>query len=48
MTTRDKIEENYPNYSKIKLSNENFNEYLEKKLNDGEFVENIFENIFEK
>lgn len=50
--TRKAIEDNYPNYSKI-LQNENinkekFNQYVENKMNDDEFVETIYQKIFKK
>ena len=46
---RKQIEELYPNYSDI-VSNgvdkDNFNKYLENKMNDNDFVETIFGKIF--
>lgn len=46
---RKQIEELYPNYSDI-IANEvneyNFNNYLENKINDNDFVKKIFDKIF--
>lgn len=50
--TRKTIEDNYPNYSEIVQNNtinkENFNKYVENKMNDDEFVENMYQKIFGK
>ena len=50
--TRRAIEDNYPNYSEIVQNNtinkENFNKYVENKMNDDEFVENMYQKIFGK
>lgn len=48
-TNRKLIEENYPEYFKIienkKINKNNFNEYIENKLNNNEFAKNIYEKI---
>lgn len=47
--TREQVEEYYPNYEKIVkdgVHKENFNRYLENKMNDREFVEQIFLKLF--
>lgn len=48
-TTRQIIENNYPHYSKIiengKINQDKFNELLENKLYNNEFVENVFDKI---
>ena len=47
--TRDKIEEFYPNYKNIiegGLNKNNFNKYLENKINDEQFIDSIFNKIF--
>lgn len=47
--TREAVEKIYPNYNKIienGINNENFNIYLENKMNDDEFVKTIFEKMF--
>lgn len=45
--TRQTVEDNYPNYSAIvlngKIDKEKFNELVENKMNDNEFVEQIFQ-----
>ncbi len=45
--TRETVEDNYPNYSTIvlkgKIDKEKFNELVENKMNDNEFVEQIFQ-----
>lgn len=50
--TRKAIEDNYPNYSEIvqneNINKEKFNQYLENKMNDNEFVEAICKKIFEE
>ena len=46
---RENIETNYPNYYKInenKINTNNFNRYLEAKMNDDEFVKEIFDKLF--
>lgn len=46
---RENIEINYPNYYKInekKINTNNFNRYLEAKMNDDEFVKEIFDKLF--
>ncbi len=46
---RKQIEELYPNYYDIisnEIDKENFNKYLENKMNDNVFVETIFNKIF--
>lgn len=48
--TRKAIEDNYPNYSEIvqneNINKEKFNQYIENKMNDNEFVEAICQKIF--
>lgn len=48
--TRKAIEDNYPNYSEIvqneNINKEKFNQYVENKMNDNEFVEAICQKIF--
>lgn len=47
---RKQIEELYPNYDDIvndEINKENFNKYLENKMNDNDFVENIFSKVFD-
>lgn len=50
--TRKAIEDNYPNYSEIvqneNINKEKFNQYIENKMNDNEFVVAICQKIFEK
>ena len=50
--TSKTIEDNYPHYSEIvqneNINKEKFNQYLENKMNDNEFVETIYQKIFEK
>ncbi|MCI9365377.1 MAG: helix-turn-helix domain-containing protein [Clostridia bacterium] len=50
--SRENIEKNYPNYSKIvqngEVNKKEFNENLEKKMNDNNFIESISKIIFEK
>lgn len=46
---REMVEEIYPNYSKINengINKDNFNKYLEQKINDDEFVREMFEKLF--
>lgn len=46
---RKQVEEIYPNYNKINengLNKENFNNYLEKKINDDEFIKDIFNKLY--
>lgn len=46
---RKQIEESYPNYNDIiesGIKKDNFNKYLEKKMNDNDFVEKTFNKIF--
>lgn len=47
--TRKKVEENYPNYSKIvenkKINKEEFKSYVEQKMNDDDFVEEMYKKI---
>ena len=49
---RSTLEKNYPNYYEINKNNtidkNNFNQYLEEKMNDLEFVEKTFNNLFEE
>ena len=48
--TRQVIENNYPNYSKIKqdsISAVMFNQYVEDKMNDHQFIEEIFPLLFQ-
>lgn len=49
--TRSKIEELYPNYKGVvtngTVDKNNFNKYVEEKMNDDEFVLEIFTKIFE-
>lgn len=47
---RTKIEELYPSFIEIKkeaIDKDNFNKYVENKMNDYEFVKNTFSSIFE-
>ena len=46
---RAKVQEIYPNYDKINengINKENFNNYLENKINDDTFVKDIFNKLF--
>ncbi len=46
---RKQVEELYPNYHDIvsnEINKDNFNKYLENKMNDSEFVKTIFNKIF--
>ena len=46
---REKVQEIYPNYSKINengINKDNFNIYLENKMNDDVFIKNIFNKLF--
>ncbi len=51
-TTRKLVEECYPNYSKIiengKINEDSFNKYIENKVNDNEFAENIYQKVITK
>ena len=47
--TRDEFEKNYPNYSQIKtntINKDKFNQYVEQKMNDYEFIEKQFNLLF--
>ena len=50
--SRSNIVENYPKYSKIVYNSEinknSFNEYVEKVLNDSNFVKEYFDKIIKK
>ena len=46
---REKVQELYPNYSNINengINKDNFNIYLENKMNDDVFINNIFNKLF--
>ena len=46
---REKVQEIYPNYSNINengINKDNFNIYLENKMNDDVFIKNIFNKLF--
>lgn len=46
---REKVQELYPNYSKINengINKDNFNIYLENKMTDDEFIKDIFNKLF--
>ncbi len=46
---REMVEEIYPDYNKINdngINKDNFNKYLEQKINDDEFVKEIFNQLF--
>ncbi len=46
---RNQVQNLYPNYKDIinnEINKDNFNKYLENKMNDNEFVKNNFNNIF--
>ena len=46
---REKVQEIYPNYSKINengINKDNFNIYLENKMNDDVFIKDIFNKLF--
>ena len=48
---RTDIEKNYPNYNEIiknGINKDNFNKYLENKLNDIEFIDSFFNSIIKK
>lgn len=48
-TTRKQIEDYYPNYNDIiknEINKANFNKYLESKITDNTFINNIFKIIF--
>lgn len=47
--TREEIKENYPNYDKITkegINKDNFNKYLENKINDIDFIDSMFKDLF--
>ncbi len=47
--TREQFEKDYPNYSEIKINTVNkdkFNQYVEQKMNDYEFIEKQFNLLF--
>lgn len=47
--TRDRVENTFKDYKLIKgneINKDNFNKYLEKKINNDKFVMNIFNNVF--
>lgn len=48
--TRDAVEQYYPNYEKVvsrkKINEHAFNQYVEKKMNDSDFIAAVFEKIF--
>lgn len=48
--TRETIEKNYPNYLEIfinnKIDKDNFNKFVENKMNNNEFVKETFEKLF--
>ena len=49
-TTRKQVKENYPNFQDIKQKEVNpkkFNQYLENKMWDDEFIQNIFQKIIQ-
>ncbi len=49
MVNRSQIEEYYPHFKKIVLNGinpDNFNQYVEDKMNDNDFVEQTFKEIF--
>lgn len=50
--TRQSIETNYPKYSEIaqngKIDKEKFNQNVENKMNNNEFIEIVYKKIFEK
>lgn len=46
---KSKVLENYPNYNKINdngINKDNFNNYLESKINDDTFIKDIFNKLF--
>ena len=46
---REKVQLNYPNYSEIinsGIDKEKFNDYLESKINDEEFIKDMFNKMF--
>ena len=48
---RNQVENLYPNFNDIvsnEINKENFNKYLEQKMNDNEFIKSIFDTIFTK
>lgn len=47
--TRKQVEEMYPNYNEIikkNIDKDNFNQYLENRLYDEEFIDSIFKHLF--
>ena len=42
---RENIENSFPHYSAIKDNKKSFNKYLENKINDIEFIDNIFKKV---
>ncbi len=52
LVNRNNIVEKYPNYGKVvknaEINKENFNKYVEKVMNDNDFVNNNFEKLIEK
>ncbi len=46
------IVDNYPNYFNVfnndKINKNNFNKYVEKRINDNSFIEDMFEKFFDK
>ena len=47
--TREIVENNYPNYWKIVddgINKNNFNKYLESKINDDIFIDTVFDKLF--
>lgn len=42
---RSNVINNYPNYDKINTSKDNFNKYLEQRINDEEFIEQVFDKM---
>lgn len=47
--TREIVENNYPNYEKIVddgINKNNFNKYLENKINDDIFIDTVFDKLF--
>lgn len=51
MITRKEVEQNYPEYHQVvngqKIDEEAFDEYVESKMNEDEFVKTVFA-LFEK
>ena len=47
--TREIVENNYPNYERIvddEINMDNFNKYLESKINDDIFIDTVFDKLF--